>query len=102
MMLPNFTAEQSLYCSGRHYRSSALTSFVGGVRPSDYQPGGSYLQSCFNCTYTPGFLGYDDLACSCYDESGNVQQTDLQFTLNCLGDIYNNNGVLGCDYAGTG
>ena len=35
MTFPSFTAEQSLYCSGRHYRASALASTAGGVRPSD-------------------------------------------------------------------
>ena len=93
MTFPHFTAEQSLYCSGRHYRASALASTAGGVRPSDYQPNGSYLQSCYNCTYYLGFL-----SCSCYDGSGNVQQTYLPYTNYCAGDIYNSNGVLGCHY----
>jgi hypothetical protein len=47
MMLPSFTAEQSLYRISRHYRSSALASIVGGIRPSDGLPNGTYLQSCF-------------------------------------------------------
>jgi hypothetical protein len=102
MALPSFTADQSLYRSSRHYRSSSPARIIGGVRPSDYLPSGSYLQSCANCTYTPGFFGFDDLSCSCLDESGNAQQTDLQFTIYCQGDIYNNNGVLGCYYTSTG
>ena len=102
MKLPSLTAEQSLYRSSRHYRSSAHQKIIDGVRPSDYLPPGTYQQSCFNCAYNaiPVFGGiYDDLSCSCYDESGNVQQTDLQFTTYCQGDIYNTNGALGCDQA---
>ena len=77
----------------RHWRG-----VVGGVRSSDDGvPDGSYLQSCYDCTYSLGYLSF-----SCYDESGNVQQTYLPFTNYCAGDIYNNNGVLGCDYTGTG
>ena len=97
MTFPSFTAEQSLYCSGRHYRASALASPAGGVRPSDVQPPGSYLQSCPSCTYTPSFFGFDSLECLCYDESGNLQQTTLFGTTFCQGDIYNTNGILVCD-----
>ena len=50
MTLPSFNAEQSLYRTGRHYRASALASAAGGVRPSDYLPVGSYLNSCVACT----------------------------------------------------
>ena len=102
MALPSFTAEQSLYRSSRHYRASALASIVGGVRPSDGSlPDGSYLQSCPSCTLLPGFLSAD-LECSCYDESGNLQDTYLFAAPFCLGDIYNTNGVLGCDQGGPG
>ena len=97
MALPNFTAEQSLYGSSRYYRRPALASAVGGVRPSYGQPGGSYLQSCPSCTYTPSFFGFDSLECLCYDESGNLQQTTLFGTTFCQGDIYNTNGILVCD-----
>ena len=53
MTLPGFNAEQSLYRSGRHYRSSALAPAVGGIRPSwDWPlPPGSYQQSCYDCNY---------------------------------------------------
>ena len=99
---PSFTAERSLYRSSRHYRASALPSLVGGVRPSDGSlPDGSYLQSCPSCTLLPGFLSAD-LECSCYDESGNLQDTYLFAAPFCLGDIYNTNGVLGCDQGGPG
>ena len=102
MTFPSFTAEQSLYRSSRHYRASALASVVGGVYPSDDGlPDGSYVQSCPSCTRLPGFLGYD-LECSCYDESGNLQDTYLFAAPFCLGDIYNTNGVLGCDQGGPG
>ena len=87
MALPNFTAEQSLYRSSRHYRASALASVVGGVYPSDDGlPDGSYVQSCPSCTRLPGFLGYD-LECSCYDESGNLQDTYLFAAPFCLGRV---------------
>ena len=91
MALPSFTAEQSLYRSSRHYRASALASIVGGVRPSDGQPGGSYLQSCFNCSYD----GWN-LTCFCYDEFGGYSESRLSGAPNCQGDINNNNGVLNC------
>jgi hypothetical protein len=91
MMLPSFTAEQSLYRSVRHYRSSALANVVGGVRPSDALPGGSYLQSCFQCSYDG-----DALACFCYDELGGYSWSKLHGVPQCSGDIYNNNSVLGC------
>jgi len=91
MALPNFTAERSLYRSSRHYRSSALASIVGGVRPSDGQPDGSYLQSCSNCSYDGNIL-----TCSCLDESGNSRQATLSSVPNCIGDIGNNNGYLNC------
>ena len=91
MALPSFTAEQSLYRSSRHYRASALASIVGGVRPSDGQPGGSYLQSCFNCSYD----GWT-LTCFCYDEFGGYSESRLSGVPNCQSDISNNNGVLNC------
>src|SRR5215470_15748166 len=91
MALLNFTAERSLYRSSRHYRSSALASIVGGVRPSDGQPDGSYLQSCSNCSYDGNIL-----TCSCLDESGNSRQATLSSVPNCIGDIGNNNGYLNC------
>jgi hypothetical protein len=70
-----------------------LAGVVGGVRPSDGLPGGSYQQSCFNCS--------DDgwnLTCSCLDESGNSRQTTLPGVVFCGGDISNNNGSLNCTY----
>jgi hypothetical protein len=91
MAIPSFTAEQSIYRSNRHYRSSALASVVGGVRPSDGLPGGSYQQSCFNCSYDG-----NTLVCSCLDESGGSRQATLPGVPNCIGDIGNNNGHLNC------
>ena len=88
MALPSFTAEQSLYRSSRHYRASALASIVGGVRPSDGQPGGTYLQSCSSCSYNG-----ETLTCNCLDESGGSRQASLDVS-NCVGDIGNNNGPL--------
>ena len=91
MTLPSFTAEQSLYRSSRHYRSSAMASIVGGIRPSDALPSGSYQQSCFNCSYDG-----DALACFCYDVFGGYSWSRLHGIPHCSGDIYNNNSVLGC------
>jgi len=91
MALPSFTAEQSLYRSSRHYRASALASIVGGVRPSDGQPGGTYLQSCSSCSYNG-----ETLTCNCLDESGGSRQATLSGVTNCIGDIGNNNGHLNC------
>jgi len=90
MALPSFTAEQSLYRSSRHYRASALASIVGGVRPSDGQPGGTYLQSCSSCSYNG-----ETLTCNCLDESGGSRQASLDVS-NCVGDIGNNNSHLNC------
>jgi hypothetical protein len=93
MTLPSFTAEQSFYRSPRHYRSSAPAGSIGGIRPSDALPGGSYQQSCFDCSYD----GWN-LACFCYDEFGGYSWSRLQGALYCgNGDIYNTNGVLGCN-----
>src|SRR5215471_19500876 len=96
MTLPSFTAEQSLYRSLRYYRSSAPVGGVGGIRPSDALPDGSYQQSCFQCSYD----GWN-LACFCYDEFGGYSWSRLQGAPFCGGEIYNTNGVLGCnnDYA---
>jgi hypothetical protein len=95
MTLPSFTAEQSLYRSHRYYRSSAPAGSVGGIRPSDALPGGSYLQSCFNCLYDG-----DALTCFCYNESGGYRQAFLPGVSGCIGDIGNNNGFLNCYIAG--
>ena len=62
MTLPSFTAEQSLYRSSAHYRASALASAVGGIRPSDVLPYGSYQNSCLDCCFNGS-----DLYCWCYD-----------------------------------
>jgi len=91
MALPSFSAERSLYRSSRHYRSSSLAGVVGGVRPSDVPPGGTYQQSCFNCSYD----GWT-LECFCYDVFGGYSQSRLHGAPHCSGDIYNTNGVLGC------
>ena len=92
MTLPSFNAEQSLYRSSRHYRSSALASAVGGIRPSDDLPDGSYQNSCYDC-------GYDGstLRCYCYNECGNSVNTIMTYVTDCVGcDILNDNGVLRC------
>ena len=95
MTLPSFNAEQSLYRSSRHYRASALASAVGGIRPSDVPPHGSYQQSCYRCMY----YGYpfDVLSCACNDVNGCGRFASiLPETLCGATDIYNNNGRLGC------
>jgi hypothetical protein len=91
MTVPSFTAEQSLYRSHRHYRASAPASSVGGIRPSDALPAGTYQQSCFNCSYDG-----DALACFCYDVFGGYSWSRLHGVPYCSGDIYNTNSVLGC------
>jgi hypothetical protein len=91
MTLPSFTAEQSLYRSSRHYRSSALASVAAGIRPSDNLPPGTYQQSCFQCSYDG-----DALQCYCYDEFGGYSWSRLHPIPYCSGDISNTNGVLGC------
>ena len=100
MTLPSFNAEQSLYRSSGHYRSSAVASAVGGIRPSDIPPHGSYTDSCFDCCSNGS-----ELWCYCYDENGNPNLTNLGvWTINaCLqcGDISNNNVaelLLSSDY----
>lgn len=91
MPLPSFTAEQSLYRSHQHYSSSAPASSIGGIRPSDALPPGTYQQSCFNCSYDG-----DALACFCYDVFGGYSWSRLHGVPHCFGDIYNTNSVLGC------
>ena len=96
MTILSFTAEQSLYQSGRHYRSSLLAASARGVTISQCGngslPNGSYLQSCVGCT-----CNNDSLFCYCYDFNGNIQGTTaLAPVSNCVGDIYNYNGNLGC------
>jgi hypothetical protein len=94
MTLPSFNAEQSLYRSGQHYRSSALASAVGRIRPSDDLPPGSYQQSCFLCTYNGDT---DILECACYAENGCALDAALNPVSRCQGvDIYNRNGTLDC------
>jgi hypothetical protein len=97
MTLPSFNAEQSLYRSSRHYRSSAFASVVRGIRPSDDLPWGSYQDSCFNCTYNE--YHDDNLICACYSEDGCVDLSVLLgISSTCKGcdDIYNTDGNLGC------
>ena len=95
MKLPSFNAEQSLYRSSRHYRSSAFASVVGSIRPSDALPPGSYQQSCFQCMYDGNL---DLLSCACNDGNGCGQYTYLgEINSTCQGcDIYNSYGALGC------
>ena len=100
MTLPSFTAERSLYRSGRQYRSSALASAVGGIRPSANLPPGSYQQSCFNCDYSWRLDFFADvLTCSCYDEYGDAWTNNFIFPYDCVNqgsDIANCNGELTC------
>ena len=96
MTLPNFNAEQSLYRSSRHYRSSALAGVVGGIRPSDIPPPLSYQATCVGCCFD-GF----DLKCYCRDVNGNLVLTSLLQTgvsvPDCgANDIANCNGQLTC------
>jgi hypothetical protein len=96
MTFPSFTADQSLYRSGRHYHSLLLTATARGVIISQCGdaalPFGSYLQSCVGCTCND-----DALLCNCYDFNGTIQGTTaLAPVSNCVGDIYNSNGNLGC------
>jgi hypothetical protein len=95
MTLPSFNAELSLYPSSAHYRASALASVVGGIRPSDDPPEGSYQQSCFNCTYD-GVV----LTCDCRDCFGGAHiGTSLPDAFSCAGngyDIANCSGGLTC------
>ena len=98
MTLPSFNAEQSLYQSSRHYRASALASAVGGIRPSDYLPPGSYLNSCYGCSFD---CKTDTLTCTCDDYSGNPTPTSV-YRVNELcspydSDIYNLDGGLFCN-----
>ena len=101
MTLPSFTAERSLYRSGRQYRSSALASAVGGIRPSANLPPGSYQQSCFNCDYSFRFdLLIDVLTCSCLTEDGDLWLSQPLFPYGtCVDqgdDIANCDGNLTC------
>jgi len=94
MTLPSFNAEQSLYRSSGHYRSSAVASAVGGIRPSDALPPGSYQRSCGGC-YSNGY----DLWCFCDTggECGDYRHTGLAPISGCQGrDISNNDGNLTC------
>jgi hypothetical protein len=95
MTLPSFTAEQSLYRSGQHYRSSLLAATTRGITISQcgngFLPNGSYQQSCVGCT-----CDGDYLQCYCYDFNGVPQDTGLAPVSNCIGDIYNSDGYLGC------
>jgi hypothetical protein len=95
MTLPSFNAEQSLYRSSRHYRSSALASAVGGIRPSDIPPKGSYQDTCSACCYS----SEDDiLVCfECDDVSGVPQIAEPLFNVSeCDSDIANCNATLTC------
>jgi hypothetical protein len=96
MTLPTFNAEQSLYRSSRHYRASALASVVGGIRPSDTPPTGSYQDSCFRCMYYG--QPFDVLSCACPDVNGCGRFASFSPIMSICGgfDIYNNNGHLGC------
>jgi hypothetical protein len=99
MTLPSFNAEQSLYRSNRHYRSSALAGTVGGIRPSDNLPPGSYQQSCSGCNFD---FQNSILHCTkCADECGNNVDTYLfPGPFGCPGDIANCNGNLSCGGCG--
>ena len=77
MTLPSFNAEQSLYRTSRHYRSSAIASAVGGIRPSSDPTQGnySYQQTCFECSYTSD---PDLLVCTgCFDACGGVRDAGV-------------------------
>ena len=53
-------------------------------------PGGSYAASCVGC-----FAFGTTLNCLCYSMSGELRSTSLDYG-QCVGDIGNNDGVLGC------
>jgi hypothetical protein len=96
MTLPSFTADQSLYRSTRHYRSSARGEGVHGITTAQcgngFLPSGSYLLSCVGCTCNDDYL-----SCYCYDGlTGIPMFTDLSFVSTCLGDVWNANGNLVC------
>jgi len=78
MTLPSFNAEQSLYQSTRHYRSAALASVVGRIRPSAFRPPGSYKDSCSQCNYD-GPQETDTLTCYCTDECGQPIYSELGY-----------------------
>jgi hypothetical protein len=95
MALPSFNAEQSLYRSCRHYRSSTFASVVGGIRPSDNLPPGSYQRSCYDC-YSDGY----NLSCFCATGGGSCgayNYAGLGPISGCRGrDIVNRYGTLTC------
>ena len=110
MTLPSFNAEQSLYRSSRHYRSSTLASTVAGIRPSapltipqqvqqgslGYVPPGNYQSSCI--TYDTNYCTYDGftLFCNCLDECGNEHLSGFINVPDCADDVNNCNGWLTC------
>lgn len=110
MMLPPITAEDSLYESSGHYRSSRPTSGINGVVPSQ-GPAGTYQATCMNCTYN--FWAWDQLCCQCKDVHGNyhhtcttgayywMSQTCEIFGAGCP-DIANCNGTLTHTYTNVG
>ena len=66
------TAEDSLYKSSGHYRSSRPTSTISGVVPSQ-GPAGTYQATCTDCTYN--LWAGDQLCCQCKDINGHYHYT---------------------------
>ena len=92
MTLPSFNAEQSLYRSRAHYRASALASAVGGIRPSDIPPPGSYQNSCLFWYLDPNT---GNLCGRCLDQCGGFVDGPC-IPADCASDIANCNGYLTC------
>lgn len=57
----------------------------------DKTPPGSYREKCRNCSIEDGIL-----ECECREKDGGWRRTRLKYW-KCDGDIWNNDGMLGCD-----
>ncbi|MBC8088366.1 MAG: hypothetical protein H7Z40_13945 [Phycisphaerae bacterium] len=81
----------------------AWSSVAASAAQGEYAvPDGSYLNSCRNAQvagYNYGEKGL--LTAQCRDGRGRYVNAQLQYS-NCRGDIFNNNGQLGCDTGKSG
>jgi hypothetical protein len=72
-------------------RHSALFVLMGSVQLAKALPAGGYQESCQNST-----VQGNTLISSCKDRSGRFHDTRLENFRQCVGDIFNDNGVLNC------
>lgn len=95
MTMPILTADVAVYRTSLRYHYNPRPPKDGAIILSQSQPNGTYLQSCFNCSFDE-FIEGGNLSCQCYDFNGNAQVSSINPDLCGSRDIANCNGNLMC------